>query len=167
MKTKFKKEKRFNARFLAVGPEVAVIKELIWQEYLQLVLVEEKKYGNVPRRGETNGFLWSAGKISMHRQHFQSRLLCGKHFISGKVAKLWDHHDPDWVPTQNLGHQKIATLQDERARGHELKRVPGDWTWKTPSGWIKVQKTKTWWTWRKGYRQFLRYRISSAHQAQQ
>ena len=57
MKTKFKKEKRFNARFLAVGPEVAVIKELIWQEYLQLVLVEEKKYGNFPSRGETNGFL--------------------------------------------------------------------------------------------------------------
>ena len=56
-KKKIKKEKRFNARFLAVGPEVAVIKELIWQEYLQLVLVEEKKYGNVPRRGETNGFL--------------------------------------------------------------------------------------------------------------
>ena len=28
--------------------------------YLKLLLVEEKKYGNFPRRGETNGFLRSA-----------------------------------------------------------------------------------------------------------
>ena len=32
--------------------------------YLKLLLVEEKKYGNFPKRGETNGFLRSAGKTS-------------------------------------------------------------------------------------------------------
>ena len=65
------------------------------------------------------------------RSHFTDNIfsqgcVCGKHFISGKVAKLWDRYDPDWVPTQNLGHQKVATLRDERARGRELKRVPGE-----------------------------------------
>ena len=44
-------KKCFYAQFLAVGPEVVVIKELIWQEYLQLLLVDEKKYGNFPRQG--------------------------------------------------------------------------------------------------------------------
>ena len=44
-------KKCFNVQFLAVGPEVVVIKELIWQEYLQLLLVDEKKYGNFPRQG--------------------------------------------------------------------------------------------------------------------
>ena len=64
--------------------------------------------------------------------------VCGKHFISGKAGKLWDRYDPDWVPTQNLGHRKcgsveklqadleVATKRDERARGRELKRVAGE-----------------------------------------
>ena len=44
-------KKWFYARFLAVGAEVVVIKELIWQEYLQSLLVDEKKYGDFPRPG--------------------------------------------------------------------------------------------------------------------
>ena len=62
--------------------------------------------------------------------------VCGKHFISGKMAKLWNRYDPDWVPTQDLGHQncgsveklqadlEVATKRDERARG----RVTGKFT---------------------------------------
>ena len=56
--------------------------------------------------------------------------VCGKHFINGKAAKLWDRYDPDWVPTQNLGHDKydsadseVAAKRDERARDRERKRV--------------------------------------------
>ena len=48
-------------------------------------------------------------------------------------AKLWERYDPDWVPTQNLGHKKCdsgeklqnleaAAKRDERARDRELKR---------------------------------------------
>ena len=59
--------------------------------------------------------------------------VCGKHFISGQAAKLWERYDPDWVPTQNLGHKKCdsgvklqnleaAAKRDERARDRELKR---------------------------------------------
>ena len=39
----YDKKKWFYVRVLAIGPEVVVIKELIWQEYLQSFLVEEKK----------------------------------------------------------------------------------------------------------------------------
>ena len=64
--------------------------------------------------------------------------VCGKHFISGEAAKLWDRYDPDWVPTQNLGHEKCdsaeklqadleaAAKRDERARDRELKRVAAE-----------------------------------------
>ena len=59
--------------------------------------------------------------------------VCGKHFISGQATKLWERYDPDWVPTQNLGHKKCdsgeklqnleaAAKRDERARDRELKR---------------------------------------------
>ena len=61
--------------------------------------------------------------------------VCGRHFISGKAAKLGDRYDPDWIPTQNLGHDKCdsveklqadleaAAKRDERARDREMKRV--------------------------------------------
>ena len=64
--------------------------------------------------------------------------VCGRHFISGKTAKLWDRYDPDWIPTQNLGHNKCdateklqadlkaAGKQDERVRDHEMKRVAAE-----------------------------------------
>ena len=47
----YDKKKWFYVRVLAIGPEVVVIKELIWQEYLQSLLVDEKKYGNFPQPG--------------------------------------------------------------------------------------------------------------------
>ena len=40
-------------------------------------------------------------------------------------------------------------------------------TWKATMGRNRVQKTNNWWTRSKGYRHFLRFRISSGHQAQQ
>ena len=35
---------------------------------------------------------------------------CGRHFISGKAAKLCDSYDSDWIPTHNLGHDKCAQI---------------------------------------------------------
>ena len=40
-------------------------------------------------------------------------------------------------------------------------------TWKAAMGRNRVQKTNNWWTRSKGYRHFLRCRISRGHQAQQ
>ena len=33
--------------------------------------------------------------------------VCGDHFHSGEAAPLWDKHNPDWVPSLNLGHDKL------------------------------------------------------------
>ncbi|PFX16143.1 hypothetical protein AWC38_SpisGene19597 [Stylophora pistillata] len=64
--------------------------------------------------------------------------VCGRHFISGKAAKVWDRYDPDWIPTQNLGHNKCdaaeklqadleaAGKRDERVRDREMKRVAAE-----------------------------------------
>ena len=61
--------------------------------------------------------------------------VCGRHFITGKAAKLWDRYNSNWIPTQNIGHDKCdsveklpadleaAAKRDERARDREMKRV--------------------------------------------
>ena len=71
-----------------------------------------------------------------HGQHFGA-WTSGRHFISGRAAKLWDRYDPDWIPTQNLGHNKCdaaeklqadleaAGKRDERVRDRE-KRVAAE-----------------------------------------
>lgn len=63
------------------------------------------------------------------------RRVCGRNFISGKAAKLFDRYDPDWIPTQNLGHDKCdsvekiqahleaAAKRDKRSRDPEMKCV--------------------------------------------
>ena len=64
--------------------------------------------------------------------------VCIRHFISGKAAKLWDRYNPDWISTQNLGHNKCdaaeklqadleaAGKRDERLRDREMKRVAAE-----------------------------------------
>ncbi|PFX25495.1 hypothetical protein AWC38_SpisGene9882 [Stylophora pistillata] len=61
--------------------------------------------------------------------------VCGRHFISGKAAKLCDRYYPGWIPTQNLDHDKCdsveklqadletAAKRDQRARDREMKRI--------------------------------------------
>ena len=54
--------------------------------------------------------LWLA---AISRADFTKKILendrvCGDHFHSGKVAPLWDKHNPDWVPSFNLGHDKLS-----------------------------------------------------------
>lgn len=77
---------------------------------------------------------------AISRQDFTDNILehgrvCGKHFISGQAAKLWDRFNSDWVPTQNLGHTKCSSAEKlrndlenaakryDRVRDRELKRV--------------------------------------------
>ena len=92
----------FYGRFLAVGRPVSVIKEFWWQEYIKLYPSKVKKWGNFPRRRLTN---WQLR--SVQTEFFEHGRDCGKHFISGEAAKLWDRNDPcDWVPTPNLGLEK-------------------------------------------------------------
>ena len=39
-------------------------------------------------------------------KHRSRTAVCGRHFVSGQVAKSWDKYNFDWVPTLNLGHEK-------------------------------------------------------------
>ena len=52
-------------------------------------------------------------------------MVCGGHFHSGEAAPLWDKHSPDWVPSLNLGHDKLnqsATKESDTAtKVEELK----------------------------------------------
>ena len=44
--------------------------------------------------------------------------VCGDHFHSGEAAPLWDKHNPDWVPSLNLDHDKLnqsATKESDTA----------------------------------------------------
>jgi len=39
-------------------------------------------------------------------KHRLRTAVCGRHFVSGQAAKIWDKYYVDWVPTLNLGHEK-------------------------------------------------------------
>ena len=64
--------------------------------------------------------LWLAAisRADLTEKILENDRVCGDHFHSGKAAPLWDKHNPDWVPSLNLGHDKLnqnATKKSETA----------------------------------------------------
>ena len=61
----------------------------------------------------------------------ESNRVCGKHFVHGIAAKPWDRCNVDWIPTLNLGDNKIilkadpekAAERSERVKERRLKRL--------------------------------------------
>ena len=54
----------------------------------------------------------------------KSERVCGRHFVSGKPALLWDRYNVDWKPTLNLGkkdYSKEPDLQAAAARADRAK----------------------------------------------
>ena len=54
----------------------------------------------------------------------KSERVCGRHFVSGKPALLWERYNVDWKPTLNLGkedYSKEPDLQAEAARADRAK----------------------------------------------
>ena len=54
----------------------------------------------------------------------KSERVCGRHFVSGKPALLWDRYNVDWKPTLNLGkkdYSKEPDLQAAVARADRAK----------------------------------------------
>ncbi|XP_066303870.1 uncharacterized protein [Branchiostoma lanceolatum] len=53
--------------------------------------------------------------------------VCSLHFISGKPASLYSFTDPDWAPTQHLGHNKVditlGVARSVRAAERNNKRI--------------------------------------------
>ena len=60
--------------------------------------------------------LWLAAisRDDLTEKILENDRVCGKHFISGRAAQLWDRFNPDWIPTVHLGHEKKSI--DETAK---------------------------------------------------
>ena len=59
--------------------------------------------------------------------------VCGRHIVSGRVAKSWDRYNVDCVPTLFLGHTKVescprnlkkAAKRSQRTKDCELEKKP-------------------------------------------
>ena len=64
--------------------------------------------------------LWLAAvsRADLTEKILENNRVCGDHFHSGKAAPLCDRHNPDWVPSLNLGHDKLnqsATKKSDTA----------------------------------------------------
>ena len=63
--------------------------------------------------------LWLAAisRADLTKKILENDWVCGDHFHYGEAA-LWDKHNPDWVPSLNLGHDKLnqsATKESDTA----------------------------------------------------
>ena len=45
----------------------------------------------------------------------KSERVCGRHFVSGKPALLWDRYNVDWKPILNLGKKDYSKEPDSQA----------------------------------------------------
>ena len=53
-----------------------------------------------------DGFLAAISRVGLTENILKNDRICSRHFITGKPADLLDDTNPDWLPTQNLGHSK-------------------------------------------------------------
>ena len=53
--------------------------------------------------------LWLAAisRTDLTKKIIENDWVCGDHFHSWEAAPLWDKQNPDWVPSLNLGHDKL------------------------------------------------------------
>ena len=58
---------------------------------------------------EERRWLWLAAisRANLTKKILENDWVCGDHFHSGEAAPLWDKHNPDWVPSLNLGPDKL------------------------------------------------------------
>ena len=57
------------------------------------------------------------------KNEFNSKRLCGKHFVSGKPAHYWHKHDIDWMPTLQLAEKKYQAKLNHNANAERAERV--------------------------------------------
>ena len=59
----------------------------------------------------------------MTESKLKNERICSKHFVSGRPADLFDELNPDWLPTQNLGHSKTRTITASRENRYQRTRA--------------------------------------------
>ena len=61
------------------------------------------------------GFLAALSRNGLDsEQEINDAHVCSRHFMSDKPADLLDELNPDWLPTQNLGHHKFDSREQRR-----------------------------------------------------
>ena len=69
------------------------------------------------------GFLAAISRDDLTDSKIENGRICLRHFISGKPADLYDHLNPVWLPTLNLGHSKIKPTVGDRYERAVRKRA--------------------------------------------
>ena len=84
----------------------------------------------------------------MTESKLKNERICSKHFVSGRPADLFDELNPDWLPTQNLGHSKTRTItasREDRYRGERGQRLLEEDTRQRTVKWLEIQRKETCW----------------------
>ena len=73
-----------------------------------------------------DGFLTAFSRVGLTEKILKNDRICSRHFISGNPADLLDETNPDWLPSLNLGHNKIrysnvATGRWERRKARQVQ----------------------------------------------
>ena len=58
-------------------------------------------------KNRRDGYLAAISREDITDRGIVNIRVCSQHFISGEPASLFDELNPDWLPTQNLGHTKV------------------------------------------------------------
>ena len=70
-----------------------------------------------------DGFLAAISRDDLTEKILRNDRICSQHFVTGKPANQFDETNPDWLPTQSLGHTKntspISVARWERMRGRK------------------------------------------------
>ena len=83
------------------GPEE--IRTLAFTGYRKLFLTKVPVFWNLAKSVEPVAI--SRGDLT--EKIMANNWICSRHFINGKPAPLEHESNPDWLPTQNLGHCKV------------------------------------------------------------
>ena len=71
------------------------------------IITNKGSYIEELSRRRRKGFLTAISRDDLTDSILENDRVCSRHFISGVPADLHDELNPDWLPTQNLGHSKV------------------------------------------------------------
>ena len=60
-------------------------------------------------RRRREGYIAAISRSDLSDSILENDRICSRHFISGKPAQLEDELNPDWLPTQHLGHSHLVS----------------------------------------------------------
>ena len=76
-------------------------------------------------RRRREGFIAALSRADLSERVIDNNRVCSRHFLSARPAELEDDLNPDWLPTQHLGHDNIDPEQTQAIERYErsLARV--------------------------------------------